>query len=157
MRTAGRIPSACDIVWWAITLTMIRPGDIPVVSCEFAGGRQCTGEEFSCNRPDVVGTAFGTTFHGDSGTIKLTDCEYVVYHRHVKAIQKEADKRSDGSHIQNFGNTVRCDHPAMPNAEITEEHKRILRVHSGNIFQRTGDSLRGDPSNSHALANDVTS
>lgn len=48
---------------------------------EFAGGCQRTGEEVSCNHRGVGDAAFGTTFHGDSGTVKIPDRGHVVSDR----------------------------------------------------------------------------
>ena len=131
--------------------------DTHVVSFEFDGGRQCTWEGLSCNRRGVDGESFGTTFHGDNGTIKLTDWGYVVYDKRGKEIEKESGKRSDALHIQNFVDAIRAHDPTMLNAEIEEGHKSTLLCHLGNIAHRTGDSLRCDPSNGHVLDNDAAS
>ncbi|MEO2035255.1 MAG: Gfo/Idh/MocA family oxidoreductase [Planctomycetaceae bacterium] len=129
--------------------------DTHVVSFEFEGGRQCVWEGLSCNRRGVDGESFGTTFHGEDGTIKLTDWGYRVYDQRGTETDRADGKRSDSEHVLNFVDAIRADDYGLLNAEIAEGHKSTLLCHLGNIAHRTGDSLRCDPSNGHVQNNEA--
>ena len=107
--------------------------DTHVVSFEFEGGLQCVWEGLSCNRRGVDGESFGTTFHGEEGTIKLTGWGYRVYDQHGVETERVDGKRSDADHVQNFVDAIRADDPEMLNAEIEDGHKSTLLCHLGNI------------------------
>lgn len=129
--------------------------DTHVVSFEFEDRRQCIWEGLSCNRRGVDGESFGTTFHGENGTIKITDWGYVIYDDRGKELKAVKGKRSDAEHVLNFVNAIRADDPTQLNAEIEEGHRSTLLCHLGNIAHRTGDSLRCDPADGHILDNDA--
>lgn len=128
--------------------------DTHVVSFEFEGGRQCIWEGLSCSRRGVDGDSFGTTFHGEDGTIKITDWGYVVFDARGRETDRVSGKRSDPAHVQNFIEAIRANDPSHLNAEIEEGHKSTMLCHLGNIAHRTGDSLRCDPQNGHILDNE---
>ncbi|APZ93149.1 Gfo/Idh/MocA family protein [Fuerstiella marisgermanici] len=128
--------------------------DTHVVSFQFEGEKQCIWEALSCNRHGMDGSSFGCTFHGEEGSLEITDWGYKVYDQRAKEIKNVPGTRSDSFHIQNFVDAIRADDPTMLNAEIEEGHKSTLLCHLGNIAHRTGDSLDCDPANGHILNND---
>lgn len=129
--------------------------DTHVVSFEFEDKRQCVWEGLSCNRRGVDGDSFGVTFHGENGTIKITNWGYAVFDDRGKETKAVNGKRSDAEHVLNFVDAIRADDPSGLNAEIEEGHRSTLLCHLGNIAHRTGDSLRCDPANGHILDNDA--
>ena len=129
--------------------------DTHIVSFEFEDKKQIIWEGLSCNRTGLDGSSFGCTFHGENGTIKLTDAGYVIIDDKGKEVETVTGTRSDSVHIANFIDAIRANDPTMLNAEIEIGHKSTLLCHLGNIAQRTGDSLTCDPSNGHILNNEA--
>jgi len=127
--------------------------DTHVVSFHFGDDKQCIWEGLSCNRRGVDGESFGTTLHGEDGTIKLTSWGYRVFDQRGKEVESVDGKRSDGPHVQNFVDAIRANDPTILNAEIEEGHKSTLLCHLGNIAHRTADTLQCDPANGHILDN----
>ena len=132
-----------------------QTADTHVVSFEFAGRKQIVWECLSCNRYGADGSGFGATFHGDKGTLRLSEWGYQVFDE--KAHEIMAVDGTDGltAHITNFIDAVRNNDPAQLHSEIEEGHKSTLLCHLGNIAHRTGDSLRCNPANGHVLENEM--
>ena len=121
------------------------------VSFEFEGGKQIFWEGLSCNRFGINQSGFGTTFHGEKGSLSLTDGGYILYDNRNKEVKKENASRGDTEHIVNFLDAIRNEKPLSLNAEIEEGHKSTLLCHLGNIAHRTGRALNCDPQNGHIL------
>jgi predicted dehydrogenase len=131
-----------------------QTADTHVVSFEFPGEKQIVWECLSCNRYGMDGTGFGATFHGEKGTLRLSEWGYKLFDE--KGKETETVNGSDGlkAHITNFVAAVRANDPGLLHSEIEEGHKSTLLCHLGNIAHRTGDSLKCDPANGRILNND---
>jgi predicted dehydrogenase len=131
-----------------------QTADTHVVSFEFPGEKQIVWECLSCNRYGMDGTGFGATFHGEKGTLRLSEWGYKLFDE--KGKETEAVNGSDGlkAHIANFVAAVRANDPGLLHSDIEEGHKSTLLCHLGNIAHRTGDSLKCDPANGRILNND---
>lgn len=129
--------------------------DTHIVSFQFEDGKQIVWEGLSCNRLGMDGNSFGTTFHGEDGSMKIHDWGYTLYDQKGKEIETSAGARSDAAHIANFVNAIRADDPTLLNAEIEEGHKSTLLCHLGNIAHRTGDTINCDPQNGHVIDNEA--
>jgi predicted dehydrogenase len=117
--------------------------DTHVVSYEFEGRKQITWEGLSCstqpNRP------YHALFHGENGTLALSDTSYVVTTGRGKEQRVRTEKvtGSDTPHFVNLLNAIR--NGERLNSEIEEGHKTTLLCHLGNIAHRTGRTLRTSP------------
>jgi len=131
-----------------------QTADTHVVSFEFPGEKQIVWECLSCNRYGMDGTGFGATFHGEKGTLRLSEWGYKLFDE--KGKETETVNGSDGlkAHIENFVAAVRANDSGLLHSEIEEGHKSTLLCHLGNIAHRTGDSLKCDPANGRILSND---
>lgn len=125
--------------------------DTQVVTFEFEGGRQAMWEGLSCNRHGIERDTFGVTFHGDNGSLRLDSWGYTLFDKRNKEVKSEKGGAADATHIANFVDAIRKNDPSVLNSEIEEGHKSTLLCHLGNIAQRTGRSLKCDPSNGHIL------
>lgn len=114
------------------------------VSFEFDGRKMITWEGLSCSRQPT--RPYHTLFHGENGTLALTDSGYTITDGAGKEVRREKVQASDPIHIQNFLNAIRGGATPL-NSEIEEAHKSTLLCHLGNIAHRTGRSLRCDPKN----------
>lgn len=131
-----------------------QTADTHIVSFEFEGKRQIIWEGLSCNRYGMDGSGFGATFHGETGSLKLTEWGYELFDDRAKQVEKVDGTRADAAHIANFTDAIRANDPTMLNSEIEEGHKSTLLCHLGNIALRTGDTINCDPANGHILNND---
>lgn len=131
-----------------------QTADTHVVSYEFPGEKQIVWECLSCNRHGMDGTGFGATFHGETGTLKLTSWGYEVLDEKGKQIENVAGTDGLKAHIENFIAAVRANDPSLLNSDIEEGHKSTLLCHLGNMAHRTGDALKCDAANGHILNND---
>ncbi len=113
--------------------------DTHIVSYEFEGRKQITWEGLSCssqpNRP------YHALFHGENGTLALSDSSYVVTVGRGKEAKTRTEKvqAGDTPHFANLIAAIRNN--SRLNSEIEEAHKTTLLCHLGNIAQRTGRSL----------------
>ncbi|WP_166822230.1 Gfo/Idh/MocA family oxidoreductase [Thalassoroseus pseudoceratinae] len=123
--------------------------DTHIVNFEFPGGKQAMWEGLSCNRMGVNRSGFGVTFHGQDGTIELTDGGFVQYDKRGKELKKVGGNRGDNEHIANFVSAIRQDDPSILNQGIESAHKSTLLCHLGNIAHRTGRALNCSPENGH--------
>lgn len=131
-----------------------QTADTHVVSFEFPGEKQIVWECLSCNRYGMDGTGFGATFHGETGTMRLTDWGYKVLDEKGKEVVSVDGTDGLKAHVENFIAAIRANDPSMLHSEIEEGHKSTLLCHLGNIAHRTGDSLKCDPVSGHILDND---
>jgi len=122
--------------------------DTHVVSFEFEGRKQITWEGLSCSRQ--VNRPYHVLFHGEQGTLALSDTSYVIYDPAGKETRREKVQGGDGPHFANFLAAIRSGNRL--NSEIEEGHKSTLLCHLGNIAHRTGRALRCEPKNGHILA-----
>ena len=104
-------------------------------------------EGLSCNRNGINRSGFGVTFHGETGSMEISDGGYVLYDNRNKEVKKENKNRGDVEHIVNFLEAIRTEKPLSCNAEIETGHKSTLLCHLGNIAHRTGRTLTCDPQN----------
>ena len=94
--------------------------------------------------------AYHSLFHGESGTLALSDTAYLITPRDPKQPPRtESVQGGDTAHFLNFLDAVRKG--GRLNSEIEEGHKTTLLCHLGNIAQRTGRTLRCDPKNGMIL------
>jgi len=131
-----------------------QTADTHVVSFEFEGGKQIVWECLSCNRYGADGSGFGATFHGDKGTLRLSEWGYRVFDEKAKEVTSVDGTDGLKPHIENFIDAVRNDDAKRLHSEIEEGHKSTLLCHLGNIAHRTGDALRCHPVNGHVLENE---
>ncbi len=116
--------------------------DTHLVSYEFEGRKQITWDGLSCsqqpNRP------YHALFHGELGTMSLSDTGYTVTLFPEKGqqprVRTEKVQAGDGPHFQNFLGCIR--NGGRLNSDIDEAAKSTLLCHLGNIAHRTGRTLR---------------
>jgi predicted dehydrogenase len=125
--------------------------DTQVCSWEFAGGKLISYEGRSCNRRGIEGEMFGVSFHGDHGTIVLTDSGYAHYDQNDKLVTKDSGSGGDAGHLANFLDCVRSGQ--RPNSDIEDGYQSTLLCLLGNISQRVGRALAIDPV-SHRITSD---
>ncbi|MSU78182.1 MAG: Gfo/Idh/MocA family oxidoreductase [Gemmataceae bacterium] len=108
--------------------------DTHMVSYEFEGRKQITWEGLSCSRQ--ANRPYHVLFHGERGTLALSDTSYTIYDPAGKEVRREKVQGGDGPHFTNFLGTIR--NGGRLNSEIEDGHKSTLLCHLGNIAQRTG-------------------
>jgi predicted dehydrogenase len=119
--------------------------DTHVVTFEFPGGKLISWECRSCNGYKME----GPSFHGDKGSLVLSEGGYTVYDLKGKEVKKETGKSGDAPHLQNFLDCVRSGQ--RPNSDIEDGHRSTLLCHLGNLAQRVGRTLSCDPKNGHIV------
>jgi predicted dehydrogenase len=112
--------------------------DTHVVSYEFEGRKQITWEGLSCSRQ--ANRPYHTLFHGELGTMALSDTSYIIYNTAGKQLRQGKVQVDESLHFANLLASIRNGTPL--NSEIEEGHKSTLLCHLGNIAQRTGRALR---------------
>ena len=123
--------------------------DTQVVSYEFEGRKQITWEGLSCSRQ--ASRPYLALFHGEQGTLALSDTSYILYDPAGKQLRQEKVQAGDNPHFTNLFAAIR--NGTRLNSEIEEGHKSTLLCHLGNIAQRTGRALRCSPRDG-AIQND---
>jgi predicted dehydrogenase len=117
--------------------------DTNIVCYEFEGRKMITWEGLSCstqpNRP------YHALFHGENGTLALSDSSYVVTTGRGKEARTRTEKvqAGDAPHFINLLNAIRNNERL--NSEIEEGHKTTLLCHLGNIAYRLGRVIRTSP------------
>jgi predicted dehydrogenase len=122
--------------------------DTHLVTYEF-DQRAIMWEGLSCDPLGPDGTAFGVSFHGDQGTLKMFDTGYRIFDMQRNQTEEVTGEGADAEHFADFLRCIR--EGGRPTADIEEAHKSTLLCHLGNIAQRTGRALRTDPANGHIL------
>ncbi len=116
--------------------------DTHVAMFDFEGGKAIKWEGLSCNShgPGDTGIA---AFHGDKGSLVLSDSGYTIYDSADKESEKVSGRGDDSRHFLDFtgcirgGGRARCD--------IADAHWSTLLCHLGNIAYRAGRTLHCDP------------
>jgi predicted dehydrogenase len=121
--------------------------DTHLVNFQFEGRKQIMWEGLSCSQQPV--RPYHTIFHGNDGTLTISDSEYTIYDPAGKPRQTEKIVTSDPIHINNLLDSVR--RGVRLNSEVEDAHKSTLLCHLGNIAQRTGRTLTCDPQNGQIL------
>ena len=127
--------------------------DTQTVCYEFPGGKMATWEGLSCHRHS---SGF-VTFYGTQGALALeSGGAYTILDEKDKVVAKQSSpSMGDNEHIIDFLHAIRNNTPLQLNAEIEEGHKSTLLCHLGNIAQRTGRTLRCDPSDGGKILDDA--
>jgi predicted dehydrogenase len=117
--------------------------DTHQVSYEFEGRKQITWEGLSCSQQP--GRPYLVLFHGELGTLALSDTSYTITLGAGKNAKTRVEKvqGGDNPHFLNLLTAIRAG--GRLNSEIEEGHKSTLLCHLGNISQRTGRILRCSP------------
>ena len=122
--------------------------DTHIVNFQFEGRKQIMWEGLSCSRQ--AARPYHTLFHGDQGTLAISDSQYIIYDLAGKATTTEPITGGDNLHFNNFLDAIRKG--GRLNSEIEEGHKSTLLCHLGNIAQRTGRSLQCDAKNGQIVS-----
>jgi predicted dehydrogenase len=96
----------------------------------------------SCDPRGFEGTGFGVNFHGEKGTMVLTDSECKVYDLNNQVLREIKPQRDDTLHFANFADAIR--EGKMLNSEIEDGQKSTMLCHLGNIAWRTGHTINYD-------------
>lgn len=118
--------------------------DTNIVTYNFDGKKSIAWEGLSCNQLPNGKTA-DMLFHGENGSLAISDGGYTIYDPKGKEVKKVAGPGSDTVHIANFLDGVRGS--GKLNSEIEEGHKSTLLCHLGNIAYRLGRTLHCDGKN----------
>lgn len=123
--------------------------DTHTVLYNFPDGKTITWEGLSWSPLGPMISQFGTSFHGEDGTLVLFDSGYKIYDMKNKEVETAGGGGGDGEHAANF---IECaKNGGRPNADIEDGHKSTLLCHLGNISYRTQKALNTDPKNGRIL------
>lgn len=139
--------------------------DTQVASFEFGDKATITWESRSCNNFPVEGAGRGFIIYGTNGSlVNKGGGDYKIFdikNKLVKEVKSEVETDANNTvsasgdieiyHFKNFINAIRGE--AKLNSPVDEASKSILLCHLANIAQRTGDTLRCDPSTGRILEN----
>jgi len=126
--------------------------DTHVVSFNFPGGKSITWEGLSWSPYGNGGSQFGTSFHGDEGTIVIED-GYQILDPKNKEVESKKGGGGEREHIANFLECVRTG--KLPNADIEKGHRSTLLCHLGNIAHRTSRVLTTSEKDGHIVGDDA--
>lgn len=96
---------------------------------------------------------FGASFHGEKGTMVMTDGGYAIFDLQNKEQVRQTGDQSVAVHLADFLSAIR--EGRQPNAHVDEAHKSTLLCHLGNIAFRTSGALVIDPAKGHILENEA--
>jgi predicted dehydrogenase len=96
---------------------------------------------------------FGASFHGEKGTLVITDGGYTVFDLQNKQKERKTGDESLAVHLADFLSAIRDGR--KPNADVAEAHKSTLLCHLGNIAIRTNTALTLDPASGHIQDNEA--
>jgi predicted dehydrogenase len=116
------------------------------------GDKSITWQGLSWSPHGFEGEMFGISFHGDAGTMVMTDNGYVIYDMMDKEREKGSGKAGDDLHFEDFLSSIR--QHKRSRADIEVGHKTTLLCHLGNIAWRVGRTLHCDPQNGHIQKDD---
>jgi predicted dehydrogenase len=128
--------------------------DTHIVSFDF-GDKAIAWEGRSCQRHGTEDSMFGSSFHGDNGTLVTDGTGYKLYDAADKLVEKVSGSGGDSHHLLNFLECIRTG--KRPNADIEEGHKSTLLCHLGNIAYRTGHTINLDPSTPRIVGDEAAS
>jgi len=128
--------------------------DTHLVTFDFEGGKSILWEGLSCNRHgmsiydakgQVQDTGFGITFHGDAGTLAISDkiSGYLVFDKGDKVSKTVSGTSGESEHLADFLKCIR--NGGRPRADIEEGVKSTLLCQLGNIAHRVGRAIQLDP------------
>ena len=137
--------------------------DTQSISFEFGKDKLMSWEGRSCNNRRIEDASVGAQFFGEGGSVVITaGNEYKVFDlknklvRHVKSNMpiNELDRmnpaeRLDTLHIQNFARAIT--HGEKLAADIVTNNISTVMLHTANIAQRLGRSIKTDPRNGHII------
>lgn len=86
---------------------------------------------------------FGASFHGEKGTMVVTENGYEIFDLQNRPKEKKEGPGGDAVHFADFLEAIR--EGRRPNADVEEAHKSTLLCHLGNIAYRTQSTLTLDP------------
>ena len=121
--------------------------DTHVVNYEFDGRKQIMWEGLSCSRQP--NRPYLALFHGERGTLALSDRNYVISDPAGKEVRTEPVQGNDAGHVANLIAAIRDGTPLS--SGIVEAHKSTLLCHLGNIAHRTGRAIRCNPRDGHIV------
>jgi predicted dehydrogenase len=121
--------------------------DTHIVNYVFEGRKQIMWEGLSCSRQ--ANRPYHVMFHGERGTMTLSDSNYTIYDLAGKQVRVEKVQGGDSPHFGNILSAIRSG--TRLNSESEEAHKSTLLCHLGNISQRTGRALRCSPKDGSIL------
>ncbi len=94
---------------------------------------------------------YGASFHGEKGTMVMSDSGYVIFDLQNREKERKAGTEGLEVHLADFLAAIR--EGRKPNADVAEAHKSTLLCHLGNIAFRTNSVLTLDPGNGHLQGN----
>ncbi len=115
--------------------------DVYVATYDF-GHCGIVWEGQSCDPRGFEGTGFGVNFHGEKGTLVLTDSECKIHDLNNKVLREIKPRRDDRLHFANFADAIRNDKKLT--AEIEDAQHSTMLCHLGNIAVRTGHTINYD-------------
>jgi predicted dehydrogenase len=113
--------------------------DTHVVTYDFPGNKSIMWEGLSWSPYGPGGSQFGTSFHGEEGSMLIVDSGYKIFDPRNKEIAASTGAGGDADHVRNFLECIRSG--KRPNADIEEAHKSTLLCHLGNISYRVNRVL----------------
>jgi len=116
------------------------------------GERMITWEGLSWSPYGPGGSRFGTSFHGDKGSMHLHDSGYTIFDLQNKALETVTRSGGDPEHYASFLAAIRSG--GRPSSDIEDAHQSTLLCHLGNIAHRVGRPVETNPENGH-LVNDT--
>jgi predicted dehydrogenase len=117
--------------------------DSNFVTFTFEDRKTVTWEGLSCSEMPKDREPPLVLFHGEKGSLAITDGGYTIYDEKRKEVKKETGGGTDPLHIGNLLDGIRSGKAL--NSEIEEGHKSTLLCHLGNMAYRLGRVLRCDP------------
>ena len=115
--------------------------DIYVTTFDF-GNCGIVWEGQSCDPHGFEQTGFGVNFHGEKGTLSLTDNDAKIYDLNNKLVREIKARRDDTLHFVNFADAIRDGKKLT--AEIEDGQKSTMLCHLGNIAWRSGHTINYD-------------
>lgn len=137
--------------------------DTQVIDLEFSNNTLISWEGRSCNGKSIEGSSVGVIFYGETGSLLIeSGNSYKIFDLKSKLVKEVKNDRVidarnladpaqelDALHIQNFFDAIKKG--TALNSDIVGGHQSTLLVQLGNISQRTGRTLKTDPTNGHIL------
>ena len=133
--------------------------DTQLATFDFADGKSLSWEGRSCVRNSINGMGSGVIFHGEKGTMELSDTVYKIFDVKGALVEEKSTDTEvtvslqgagfdyDRHHFDNFMDSI--EGKGTPNSVYSDCYKSVMLCHLGNISYRTGRSLQCDPSNGH--------
>lgn len=137
--------------------------DTQTINFEYGKDKLITWEGRSCNGRSIESSSVGAAFYGEKGTLVIEGGNtYKIYDLKNELIKDVASdltfdagdtvnpaRKLDSFHFQNFLNAIKKDTPLATG--INDGAISSTMAQLGNISQRTGSTLRINPSNGHII------